>query len=150
MIRSLAFLFLATTAQAAEKEHVYRDRFCQDMRREVHLPNGTRADCVSGRLAIEIEFSEKFHQALGQAMSYSASTGHWPAVILICRKKPKRCRAHLERLRDAATDPRFPVPLTVWMCRTTDERLSDCRRDDPPNSTIQGSKSRRKVTRRIP
>lgn len=131
MIRTALILATLTIpAHAAEKEHVYRDRFCggAGMQMEVRLSNGTRADCVSGRLAIEVEFSDKIYQALGQAMSYSASTGHAPAIILVCRKKPKRCDVQYQRLEDAAVH--WKIPLTVWRCRTSDIRLADCPRED--------------------
>lgn len=129
MIRTaLIIAALAIPAHAAEKEAHYRDRFCAGMSIEVQMENLTRADCVSGRLAIEVDFSDRWQNALGQAMSYSASTGHAPAIILICRKKPKRCEVQYERLVDAASY--WKIPLTIWRCRTSDIRLADCPRED--------------------
>jgi hypothetical protein len=150
MLRTLAILLLALPAHAAEKERVYQKRFCAGMQLEAFMDNGTKADCVSGRLAIEVEFVEKWKEALGQSLSYAASTQHMPAIILVCQPKktetPRateaRCDKFFHRLSDAATDERWRIPLTVWRCRTTDTKLSDCPRDDLPNITVQGSKSR--------
>jgi hypothetical protein len=136
MIRALLIAALALPAHAAEKEAVYRDRFCAGMRMEVHLKNGPRADCVSGRLAIEVEFGEKWHQAIGQALSYSASTGHAPAIILVCRQKRKdtprraeaRCLKYYHRLEDTAVG--WKLPLTVWRCDTSTPSLDKCERED--------------------
>jgi hypothetical protein len=126
---TLTFFFVvAMAAYSAEREYVYRDRFCAGMKTEVRMANGTRADCLSARLAIEVDWADKWHQALGQAMSYSASTGHAPAIILVCRKKPKRCDRQFEQLQDAATF--WKIPLTVWRCDLADASLDKCERVD--------------------
>lgn len=132
LLPALAFLALASPAIAADTESDYRDRLCggAGMQMEVQMPNGTRADCVSARLAIEVEFADKWHQALGQAMSYSNSTGHWPAIILVCRKKPRRCEKQFERLRDAAVGDKWSVPITVWRCDASAPSLDKCKRED--------------------
>ena len=82
------------------------------MRQEVTLPNGSRADCLSDTHAIEVEFSEKWAEGLGQALSYASSTGLRPGIFLICREKPKKCLAHRLRLDEAIAA--WNLPVDVW------------------------------------
>lgn len=89
MLRTALFLAaLASPALAAETESDYRDRLCggAGMKMEVKMPNGTRADCMTDRLAIEIDWAHKWAEAIGQSMNYAASTGKLPAAILICKR----------------------------------------------------------------
>ncbi len=83
-------------------------------------------------------------------MIYSASTQLYPAIILICQPKrtesaqatDARCSKYYHRLEDAVTDPRWPIPMTVWRCHVADARLADCEREDLTTPSINGSKSR--------
>ena len=52
-------------------------RYCAGMDIEITLPDDTRADCISNTHAIEVEFTEYWYQALGQALHYSL----WTAEI---------------------------------------------------------------------
>ncbi|MDH3661045.1 MAG: hypothetical protein OEU92_13645 [Alphaproteobacteria bacterium] len=82
------------------------------MRQEVTLANGGRADCLSDTHAIEVEFSEKWAEGLGQALSYASSTGLKPGIFLICRDKPQKCLGHHLRLEEAIAD--WKLPVDVW------------------------------------
>ncbi len=90
----------------------YRDRLCVGMETEVSLDNGSRADCLSDTHAIEVEFSEKWPEGLGQALSYSSSTGLKPGIFLVCRQGAENCLRHRLRLDEALAA--WKLPVDVW------------------------------------
>lgn len=93
-------------------ERDYQRDLCMGMRQEVRLPNGSRADCLSTTHAIEVEFSEKWAEALGQSLSYAGSTGLRPGIFLLCREKPQKCLGHRLRLEEAIAA--WKLPVDVW------------------------------------
>ena len=93
-------------------ESAHQRALCQGLRLEVALPNGSRADCLSATHAIEVEFSENWAEALGQALPYAGSTGLRPGVFLVCRQSPKNCMAHRLRLEEAIAA--WKLPVDVW------------------------------------
>jgi len=96
----------------ARVEADYRDQLCAGMEMEVGLPNGTRVDCISDTHAIEVDYSDKWAEALGQALSYAASTDKQPGIFLICRRSAGTCLAHALRLEEAIAF--WNLPVTVW------------------------------------
>ena len=89
-ITLLALLLITSSAVASERD--YQRELCGGLRQEVTLPNGARADCLSPTHAIEVEFSEKWAEALGQALSYAASTDltarHLPDLPTVTKELP--------------------------------------------------------------
>lgn len=108
----LAALILAFPAHA-KTEAEWRDEICPDpiFQREVALEDGTRADCMTAVVAVEIDFSDKWAEAIGQALLYSALTGKLPVVFMICRSQPVTCEVHAGRI--AAVAERWGLPLSV-------------------------------------
>ncbi len=64
---------------------------------------------VGGR---EADFTEKWAEALGQALSYAASTGLQPGIFLVCCQAPRNCLLHRLRLDEAITA--WGLPVAVW------------------------------------
>ncbi|MEB2846769.1 hypothetical protein [Endobacterium cereale] len=118
---------LSSPAAAAPYESDYRDMLCRGMRTEVSLPNGTRADCIGRKYAVEVEYSNKWAEAIGQALSYSAATGKKPGIILVCRQNmgEAKCQSHELLIRETAA--RWRLPIAVWACAADARRLEDCR-----------------------
>ncbi|MFB9951006.1 hypothetical protein ACFFP0_19330 [Rhizobium puerariae] len=112
----------------AMTESDYRDRFCAGMETEIVLPNGTRVDCMNSEIAVEVDFSSKWGEGIGQALSYAATTGRRPGVILICRNKQGSCLRHSLLLEEAAAH--WKLPITIWLCLPTDGALAQCSRKD--------------------
>lgn len=46
-----------------------------------------RVDCLTDTLAVEVDFANKWHQCLGQALDYAAHTRKTPACVLIIEKE---------------------------------------------------------------
>lgn len=104
-------------AAALWTESDYRDHICgaAGWRMEQHMPNGTRADCVSETHAWEIDFAHKWAEALGQSLNYAAETGKTPGIILICKRGTEaRCLTWALTLEQ--TIKRWQLPVTVMRC----------------------------------
>lgn len=99
-------------------------RLCADMGREVPTKSGARIDCLNLEYAIEIDWTEKLAEAIGQSLDYAHETGRKPGVILICKRTPLVCLGHV--LRFEATVAFWNLPVTLWRCDTLSRTLDDC------------------------
>lgn len=52
---------------------------------EHRLPDGSRVDILTDAEAIEVEWSDKWPEAIGQAIFYGLATGRSPSVYLLLR-----------------------------------------------------------------
>lgn len=88
LYKTVLLLLLPLQAHASHlhKEAEYRDAWCMG-EKEVRLPNGNRADCITTNYAIEIERAPKYHEAVGQALDYADQTGKKPAILLIIERE---------------------------------------------------------------
>lgn len=73
------------SAKRIHPERHYQQAWCSDHkgRAEVRLPDGTRCDCLTADNAVEVEFGDKWAEAIGQALFYSIQTGKRAGVVLI-------------------------------------------------------------------
>jgi hypothetical protein len=122
----IAALTLAASMLATEAD--YRTVLCDrpGWSQEVPLSNGTRADCLSPTEAIEIDFANKWAEAVGQSLSYAASTGKRPAIILICKRSQSDRNCLRWSLTLAETVAAWNLPIRVWLCPASAARLDDC------------------------
>ena len=90
-------------AKHLHPERWYQERWCKAHNgiMEYRLSDGTRVDCLTDEYAVEVEFAEKWAEAIGQALYYAAMTGRKPAILLIM-ERGERDRRYLERIRVAA------------------------------------------------
>src|SRR5512135_3315001 len=84
----IAAIFLTIAVSYAKHVHLekwYQNRWCSEHggQAEVALPDGTRADCITEKNAVEFDFGKKWAEAIGQALYYSVQTGKRPGVVLI-------------------------------------------------------------------
>lgn len=99
------------------------------MELEHRLSSGGRVDCLDSEYAIEVDYADKWAEAIGQSLYYAASTQRKPAVILLCPSSQIHeeglCRSYLYRM-DAAL--RFANQrIKVWECfLDSDRSLSTC------------------------
>ena len=82
---TLLLLFVSALAYADKSERDYQDEWCQG-EKEVVLSDKTRVDCLTDTHAIEIEFANKWKEAIGQSLHYSLMTGKKAGIVLILRK----------------------------------------------------------------
>ena len=112
----------------AETERDFCTRFCAGMEQERVLPNGTRVDCLTDRIAIEVDWTHKWAEAIGQSMLYSAATQKLPGIILVCKVADDACQKHDYLINEAVAY--WKLPITVWLCRPTEMELAACSRRD--------------------
>ena len=128
-ILRIGFLALAATALAlwisstSAQEAKYQARYCTGMEQEVTMRSGARADCISNDYAIEVDFSNKWAEAIGQSLHYASETSLRAGIVLVCNDLVN-CDAHSYRL--TSTAQKFHLPLTVWFCVPDDATLDDC------------------------
>lgn len=106
-------LIITTTASPAATEREIQQRICAGLELEHTVPDGGRVDCLSATYAIEIDWSPKWAEALGQSLYYAVETDKLPAVILICREKISVCFGHLRRILHTVTRWRLPVKVLM-------------------------------------
>ena len=92
----IAIMILSTgCTQPQEKssekinERWYQERWCklQKGEVEVRLKDNTRCDCLTSEYAIEIDFSRKWAEAVGQSLHYSRMTGKKAGILLIMQEE---------------------------------------------------------------
>ena len=75
-------------AKHLHTEKEYQTYWCNKRggQMEVALPNKSRIDCLLPDMAVEVDFANKFHECIGQALEYSKWTHKTPACVLIVEK----------------------------------------------------------------
>ena len=69
---------------------------------EYRLDDGARVDCLLPEYAVELDFSYKWAECVGQAFYYGQKTHRTPACVLIIEDSEKDA-VFIERLRITAT-----------------------------------------------
>ena len=96
---SIALSFSGCNKNKKHKEKYYQTQLCNELDgvMEQSLLDRTRIDCLTDEYAIEVDFSKKWAESVGQSLYYAEMTGKKPAVGLIV-KESKKGKAHLKRL----------------------------------------------------
>ena len=84
----LLLFFLPTIlfAQHSEADHIQLLQQHFGGQREVAVTSG-RVDILTDTFALEVEFANKWKQAIGQALWYAQQTNRQPGIVLLLRKK---------------------------------------------------------------
>lgn len=125
-----AAVLVAVPAPAQELEHDRQAQLCAGMRTDVHLPNGTEADCVSDTYAIEVDFSRHWAEAIGQSLLYASELDLLPGIVLVCHRNDDPALCYRHALRIEQTVSYWHIGMTLWLCGPDNVRLSTCRRVD--------------------
>jgi hypothetical protein len=123
-----ALVVTAVVAGEAPLEADMARVLCSGMILERVLPNRARVDCLTDEYAIEVDWTGKWAEAIGQALYYSWATGRKPGIILVCKEAQQTCLGHALRLDEAIAG--WALPITVWRCELSARTLTDCRRVD--------------------
>lgn len=125
---AVALALISAPVSAQELERDRQEQLCSGMQIGRYLPNGTYVDCLSDEYAIEVDFSNKWAEALGQSLLYAAELERLPGIILVCRQGSDEslCLKHAYHIEQTVNWWR--IGMTVWHCGADDTRLSDCRR----------------------
>jgi len=82
---------------------------------ELLLPDATRCDLVTDTHAVEIDFADKWTEAIGQSLYYAFQTNKKPGIILIM--EDKKDERHFLKVRSVIMNYNLPIevfPLRVW------------------------------------
>ena len=94
----VAVLLMSASVHSREYEAHYQNLWCPG-EIEVTLADGSRVDCLTSSEAIEVDFSSKWAESIGQALLYARLTGKSPAVLLIVNSSSA---GHIARFHNAA------------------------------------------------
>lgn len=125
---TFSLALMATTPAFGFKEIEVQERYCAGMQINQQLPDGSEVDCAKGDLAIEVDFSDHWAQAIGQSLHYGQVLQTRPAIILVCNAgvRTATCDRHYARLVDTLNYWR--IGMLIWFCRSEqDATLSDCK-----------------------
>ena len=75
-------------AKHLHSEKYYQAIWCIERggKLEVVMTDGTRCDCLTGDMAVEVDFAGKFYEGISQALLYGMLTGKQAALLLIVEK----------------------------------------------------------------
>jgi len=100
----VSILFNGCTKETKHNEKYYQTILCNELAgvMEQSLLDRTRIDCLTDEYAIEVDFSKKWAESVGQSLYYAEMTGKKPGVGLIVAdtKKDQRHMKRLELLAD--------------------------------------------------
>ncbi|MFA5460601.1 MAG: hypothetical protein WC274_00820 [Sulfurimonas sp.] len=84
-----------------KNEKYYQSKMCQELggKMEYILTDKTRVDCLTNEYAIEVDFAQKWAEAIGQSLYYAHMTGKRPAIGFIVGDGDER---YIKRLRIVA------------------------------------------------
>ena len=122
-----ALLLLPMLARAhPEKEHA--NALCSGFDKiEFRNSDGTRTDCLNAQHAVEVDYTQKWAEGLGQALFYAHLHGREPGIILVCHpdRQLKTCDTHVERAM--ATLSAYALAAQVWSFRHDHTSLAECK-----------------------
>ena len=106
-------------SQTKQRESYYQHEFAVALNGqvEVRLMNGTRADIVTDKYAIEVDFGAKWAEAIGQSLSYGIELDKSPGILLVIKGEEIR---FLERLMPVAVEH----GIQVWIWNYTTDKWS--------------------------
>ena len=93
-------------------EKLYQNQWCQEQKgeTEVQMPDRTRCDCITGTHAIEMDFGDKWYQAVTQSLHYSLQADKRAGILLILESPDDR--KYWEKLRRVINH--YKLPIDVW------------------------------------
>ena len=121
LLTTFTFLLLTATASALPEKH-YQDIFAAQVggRTEVTAGDGTRCDILTDSYAIEVDWSKKWAEAIGQSLNYLFQTNLRAGIILIM-DTPTDTR---EAIRVNSIIRHYDLPVTLWVIDRQSEELT--------------------------
>lgn len=129
-------LFFATQALAdglrEPNEADFNRAYCSQLHGSVEVAyqqrnSKVKVDCLTGLYAIEVDWSNKWAESIGQALNYAVLTRRNAGVILICKNSERTCANHIQRMK--VTVRVYRLPIDVWFCSKNTFEISACKFD---------------------
>ena len=114
----LIILVTVTVLYAKKTESFFQHQWClfEGGQAEYVLPDRTRIDCLTESHAVEVDFAQKWYEAIGQSLHYSHMSRKRAGILLILRKPHDEIL--LKRLQ--AVIHNFNLPIDVFTHNTED------------------------------
>lgn len=112
-VNIIFLLSLPIYAARQHPESFYQERFCKSIpgaQMEVIAPDGTRCDILTDEYAIEVDFANKWAEAIGQALNYAIQFNKLPGIVLIS-ESPNDYK-YIVRLNTIIAH--FKLPIRLW------------------------------------
>lgn len=109
LLTATAVIAFSTSAIASMSEKEAQAIICEELRTNVTVPGGGWADCVSETHAIEVDWSGKWAEAIGQSLYYACELDKKPAIYLVCKEGQKLCISHGYRLESTTAAWSLPA-----------------------------------------
>ena len=108
----VAFNSLISVSALAETELWYQKVWCEGKGGAVEkrLDDGRRVDCVTDSHAIEMDFANKWPEAIGQSLDYAMLTSKKAGIVLILENGNQL--NHWQRMNQVIDH--YQLPITVW------------------------------------
>ena len=121
LLTTFTFLLLTATASALPEKH-YQAIAAKalDGQTEVTMGDRTRCDIVTATHAIEVDWSKKWAEAIGQSLNYLFQTNLRAGIILIM-DTPTDTR---EAIRVNSIIRHYDLPVTRWVIDRQREELT--------------------------
>ena len=93
---------LQARSKHLHKERYYQKIFCDKLNgvQEYRLNHRERIDCITPKLACEVDFAYKVYEATGQSLFYAIEADRHPCVVLI--KERYKDSKYIRRARQIA------------------------------------------------
>lgn len=78
---------------------------------QYRTPDGSYVDIMFETHAIEVDFINKWQEAIGQALFYSISTGRKPGILLLVKNMQEERRFYLRALAVCA---KYDIQILLW------------------------------------
>jgi hypothetical protein len=112
---ALILFSISMFSQTKQRESYYQDKFAKIVggETEVVLSDGTRADIVTDKYAIEVDFGTKWAESIGQSLSYAIQLEKKAGVLLVISGEDEI--RFLDRLMAVAVEHGIQVWIWNWM-----------------------------------
>ena len=114
------------------KEADYNRAYCAQLNGAIEAAykqrnSKVRVDCLTPTHAIEVDWSDKWAESIGQSLNYAILTRRNAGVILICRRTERTCANHIQRMKVTVRVHRLPID--VWFCDKNNFAIDKCNFD---------------------
>ena len=135
LIFGLCFLLLFPSMVFATRLHpesYYQKLWCEKYNGQMEyiLPDRTRIDCLTDRFATEIDFADKWAEAIGQSLHYSLMIKRDAQIVLILEKDTDR--KYLKRINNIIDNFSLPIDVRVIYVNTMGQVLLPPTEDEVP------------------
>lgn len=114
----LSFWPVIADAQHA-REHFYQEYFAKSLncKFEVTLPDNSRVDILCDSYSIEVDFANKWAEAVGQSLFYARQCSRSAGILLI--KSKRQDSIYISRLYSISQ----PLNIKVWIINAQTLRI---------------------------